>query len=164
MKYLIFAMSLLALVSCKDNKKQESNTEMDTVEKPAEVKEEHHNDEGLNVYENAWTKEIVMNNGAKWEANAETNEGVQKMQNSIKTQTTSTLDEYHKLAEQLNEDKNYVVKNCTMKGASHDNLHIWLLPLMAKIEALSESKTVDDASKIKHNIEENINAYSGYFE
>ena len=85
MKYLIFAMSLLALVSCKDNKNQESKTKMDTVEESADVKEEHHNDEASNVYENAWIKEIVMNNGAKWEANAETNEGVQKMQNTIKT-------------------------------------------------------------------------------
>tara|TARA_R110002096_G_scaffold280740_2_gene474852 strand:+ start:2924 stop:3397 length:474 start_codon:yes stop_codon:yes gene_type:complete len=157
-------MSLLALVSCKDNKNQESKTKMDTVEESADVKEEHHNDEASNVYENAWIKEIVMNNGAKWEANAETNEGVQKMQNSIKTQTTSTLYEYHKLAEQLNEDKNYVIKNCTMKGASHDNLHIWLLPLMAKIEALSESKTIEDAVKIKHSINENISAYKNYFQ
>ena len=157
MKYLIFAMSLLALVSCKDNKKQESKIEMNTVEQPAEVKEEHHNDEASNVYENAWTKEIVMNNGAKWQADAKTNEGVQKMQNTIKTQTTSTLDEYHKLAEKLNHDKNDIIKNCTMKGASHDNLHVWLLPLMAKIEALSETKTVEDAAKIKHSIEENIN-------
>jgi hypothetical protein len=164
MKHLIFAMSLLALVSCKDNKNQENKSEMDTVQKSAEDKEEHYNVEASNVYENAWTKEIEMNNGAKWEANAETNEGVQKMQNSIQTQTTSTLDEYHKLAKQLNEDKNYVIKNCTMKGASHDNLHVWLLPLMAKIEALSESKTIEDAEKIKHSINENISAYKRYFQ
>lgn len=164
MKHLIFTISLLALVSCKDHKNQESNTEMNTVEEPTEIREEHHNDEASDVYGNAWTKEIVMYNDEKWEANAETNEGVQKMQNSIETQTTSTLDEYHKLAEQLNDDKNYVIKNCTMKGASHDNLHVWLLPLMAKIEALAESKTIEDAAKIKKAIEENINAYSDYFQ
>lgn len=164
MKYLIFTISLLALASCKDSKNQESSTEKESVEQTIEAKEEHHSDEASNVYDNSWTKEIVMNNGEKWEANIETNEGVQKMQNSIKTETTTTLEDYHKLAQQLNDDKNFVIKNCTMKGASHDNLHVWLLPLMAKIEALSEAKTVEDAAKIKHSIEENINAYSDYFE
>lgn len=164
MKHLIITMSLLALVSCKDSKNQETITKSDTVEQPVEVTNEQHNDEASNVYENTWKEEIIMNNDVKWQANAKTNVGVEKMQNSLKTQNTSTLEDYHKLAEQLNNDKNYVVKNCTMQGASHDNLHVWLLPLMAKIEALSETKTVEDAAKIKYSIEENINGYSDYFE
>lgn len=163
MKYLIFTISLLALASCKDSKNQESNTEKESVEQTIEAKEENHSDEASNVYDNSWTSEIVMNNGAKWEADAKTNECVKKIQNTIKTQATSTVDEYHKLAELLNDDKNNIVKNCTMTGASHDNLHVWLLPLMAKIDALSETKTVDDASKIKQSIEENIEAYYTYF-
>ncbi len=164
MKRLIIAMSLLALASCKDNKKEEALTKTNDVEQSVEATNENHNDKTSSVYENSWVEEIEMNRGKKWAANVETNEGVQKMQNSIKIQTISTLDDYHKLAEQLNDDKNYVIKNCTMKGASHDNLHVWLLPLMAKIEALSETKTVEDAAKIKESISENINAYNSYFE
>lgn len=160
MKHVIFAMSLLALASCKDSKKQETHLNTDDVE----VTNGHDNDEATNLYENDWTGVIETDNGAKWEANSETNEGVKKMLNSIKTQTTSTLDDYHKLAELLNTDKNYVIKNCTMKGGSHDNLHVWLLPLMEKIEALSETKTVDDASKLKQSINENINEYNTYFQ
>ena len=86
------------------------------------------------------------------------------MQNSIKTQRTNTLDTYHKLAKQLNDEKNYVIKNCTMKGASHDNLHVWLLPLIKKIERLSETKTLEEASKLKYSIDANVNAYTNYFE
>jgi len=167
MKHLIFAMSLLVLVSCRDNKKQERKIETESVEQNVEATNEHHenhNNEASSVYENAWTKVIKMNDGSKWQADVKTNERVQKMQNTIKTQTTSTLDDYHQLATKLNDDKNNVIKNCTMEGPSHDNLHIWLLPLMAKIEALSESKTVEDAAKIKHSIEENINGYDTYFQ
>jgi hypothetical protein len=160
MKHAIFAISLLALVSCKDSKNQEKVINTDAVE----ATHEDHNEKASNLYANSWIKEIETNDDDKWEANAETNEGVQKMQNNIKTQITNTLDAYHKLAEQLNDDKNYVIKNCTMKGAPHDNLHVWLLPLMEKIEALSESKTVEEASKLKQSIVENVNAYSNYFE
>ncbi len=160
MKHLFLAISLLALVGCKDSKKQETLTNKDAVE----ATHEDHNEEASNLYTNVWVNEIKNNEGAKWQADAKTNEGVKKMQATIKTQSASTLAEYHKLAEQLNDDKNFVVKNCTMKGPSHDNLHVWLLPLMAKIEALSEAKTVDGASKLKHSIEENINGYNTYFQ
>jgi len=163
MKQLIFIMSLIAFISCKDNKKQEKLIQNKNVEKHTKATLEHHQENAATVYNNLWTVDIQLNNGQKWNANSETNEGVQKMQNSIKTHTTITLEDYHKLAEQLNDDKNYVIKNCTMKGPSHDNLHIWLLPLIEKIDALSETKILEDTSKIKHMIVENINSYNTYF-
>ena len=51
-----------------------------------------------------------------------------------------------------------------MKGASHDNLHVWLYPLIQKIGALSDTNNLVEASKIKQSIEENINAYGTYFQ
>ena len=108
--------------------------------------------------------DIQLNDGSKWEANIETTEGVIKMQKLIKTQTTTTIEDFHFLANNLNEVKNKVVKECTMKGASHDNLHIWLYPLIEKVTALTETNDISDASKIKQSIVENLNAYSDYFE
>ncbi|SFN66190.1 hypothetical protein SAMN04487989_102297 [Bizionia echini] len=162
MKHVIFTLSLLALVGCKDSKNQDVKTE--TVEQPAETYNNHDIHEASGVYANAWVSEIQIDNGEKWQADATTNEGVQKLQNTINTQTASTLDDYHKLAEQLNDDKNFVVKNCTMKGPSHDNLHIWLHPLIEKIDALLKTEDVDDAEKITVSIKENINAYNTYFQ
>ena len=144
MKPIFYVLMLFALVSCKQNKKQEA----------AEVND---------LYSNSWTQEIKLDNGKKWQANSETNEGVLKMQNSIKDFSSNTLEGYYELAEKLNVDKNYVIKNCTMKGDSHDNLHVWLLPLIAKIDALSEANTIEEAAKLKQSIEENINEYADYF-
>ncbi|OYX28157.1 MAG: hypothetical protein B7Z06_02310 [Flavobacteriales bacterium 32-35-8] len=162
MKHVIITFILLALIGCKDSKTQD--TKKESVEQSTEIHNEHIAQDASGVYANAWTSEIQLNDGNKWQANAETNEGVLKMKKSIKEQTTNSLQDYYQLAEQLNIDKNYVVKNCTMKGASHDNLHVWLLPLMEKIEVLSEAKSIEDAAKLKQSITENINAYSNYFE
>jgi hypothetical protein len=151
---IIILLITTVLTSCKNT---ENKVEITTSK---EVVKEQETD----ILSTAWMDNIQLNNGVKWEANAETNKGVQEMQNSLKTQVVSTLEDYHKLAELLNNDKNYVIKNCTMKGASHDNLHVWLLPLMAKIDVLSETKTIEDASKLKHSIEENINIYQTYFQ
>lgn len=169
MKKTLLSIAMMAFIftGCNDNKKaaqavdHDSHHEVENVSHDDHDDDHHLSDDGLG---NNWTSEIETNDGAKWEANPETNEGVQKMQSLLKTQPTKTLEDYYTLAEQLNSDKNYVVKNCTMKGASHDNLHVWLLPLIAKIEALSETQSLEDASKIKHNIEENVNKYADYFE
>lgn len=164
MKYLIFAMTLFAFVGCKDNKKQEEIIKIETVNQSVNIKNNKQSDETLEVYKNTWIDEIKVSDNGKWSANKETNEGVKNMLTSIETNRTNSLENYQDLADQLSQHKNHIIKNCTMKGDSHDNLHVWLLPLMAKIEALSEAKTVEDASKIKSSIEKNINAYSDFFE
>ena len=163
MKQLILTMSLLALISCKDNKQNASETHDENHETHTEATHNQHQDNDATTDDNMWMKDIQLNNGEKWEANSETNEGVKRMQAILKAQQTITIDDYHKLAEQLSEAKNYVVKECTMKGASHDNLHVWLVPLIEKIEVLSETKILEDAAKIKHSITENINSYNNYF-
>lgn len=162
MKHVIFTLSLLALVSCKDSKNQDTKTE--TIEHSDDTQNDHQNHETSSVYANAWINEIQNDNGAKWQADTPTNEGVQQLQNTINTQSASTLEDYHQLAKQLNDQKNFVVKNCTMEGPSHDNLHIWLHPLIEKIDVLLKIDNVEDAARLTQSIEENINAYYSYFQ
>ena len=151
---IIILLIAFVFASCKNTDKQkEIKNQKEDIQEQVDV-----------ALSTQWMHDIKLNNGVKWEANIETTEGVVKMQALIKSQTTTSIDDYHQLADKLNDAKNKVVKACTMKGASHDNLHVWLLPLMQNIKALSETKTVEDASKIKQSFEENINAYYDYFE
>src|SRR3990167_8259099 len=106
MKYLIFTMALLVLVSCKDNKNGETTTKANAVEQSVVATEKQHQEETSNVYENAWMAEIQMDNGSKWQADSQTNKGLQELQKSMKARTTTTVDDYHKLAEDLNTIKN----------------------------------------------------------
>jgi ABC-type Zn2+ transport system substrate-binding protein/surface adhesin len=116
------------------------------------------------LLQTAWINDLRLNNGIKWEANRETTEGVLKMQTLLQSETTHTIEEYVHLASKLNVVKNEVVKECTMKGASHDNLHLWLYPLIKKIKALSEVNSLEEASKLKQSIEENLKVYATYFQ
>jgi hypothetical protein len=155
MKKSVFIIFLIAtvLTSCKKTEKQKG------INNPKEVVEEVDD-----VLSTQWMNDIQLNNGAKWEANIETTEGVEIMQDLLKTQKIESIEDYHQLANKLNNIKNKVVKECTMKDASHDNLHIWLYPLIEKIGALSETETNAEAAKIKQSISENLNTYSEYFQ
>ena len=114
MKYLIATLCLFAFVGCKDTKNTAPVTNDDTHRETSAIHDNNHNAIATS-YDNSWMEEIEMNDGSKWDANDATNEGVQEMQNHLESHTTKTLEDYHKLASTLNEDKNFVIKNCTMK-------------------------------------------------
>lgn len=154
---ILLATTLLFFVSCKDQSKESDATT--TIETRHET--EHTAGPAM---ANDWMSEIQLNDGSKWMANPETNEGVAKMQSLLKTSAPKNLTDYHTIADTLNHEKNYVIKECTMKGPSHENLHVWLLPLMEKIEALKDAKTLDEAQRIYKSIAQNVNAYTTYFQ
>ncbi len=166
MKKLIITAVILSFLiyGCKENKPTEETTneteEINTVTKN-DIKKKSAPSTAMN---NAWLDEIKLDAGSKWQANIETTQGVDKMLELVKSSDPKTLEDYHKLASKLNEQKNFVVKECTMKGASHDNLHVFLLPLIEKIEALSNTTSVSQATIITYRIEENLEGYYTYFQ
>ena len=157
MKNSVMILLLLAttvMSSCRNSVKQEKH----------ETPEEAVQTEETDILSTAWMDDMQLDEGAKWKANIETTEGVVKMQRLINTHSTVAIEDYHELAGKLNEVKNKLVKECTMKGPSHDNLHIWLYPLVEKIGALSEVNTLAEAAEIKQSIADNLNSYTNYFQ
>ncbi|MGB3343005.1 MAG: hypothetical protein WBA61_03755 [Aequorivita sp.] len=166
MKKTILTAAILSvfLIGCKDNKSTNSETSVETemVHEHEADNERDHDHDGM-ALNNAWVNEIQLDNGSKWEANIETTEGVETMLQQIETSNPETVEDYHKLASKLNDEKNTVVKKCTMEGPSHDNLHVFLHPLIQKIEALGMVSTADEGSEIITSIKENLDAYYNYF-
>ncbi|MBK5214376.1 MAG: hypothetical protein JJE55_12025 [Flavobacteriaceae bacterium] len=165
MKKTILTTAIISalLIGCNETKHKDENT--DTVETTEGV-HEHEMDEmtaETHSMNNAWVNEIKLDNGNKWEANLETTEGVDKMLNLIKASDSKTVEDYHTLASKLNEDKNVVIKKCTMEGPSHDNLHVFLHPLIEKIEALGKVSTTDEGAEVTASIKENLEGYYEYF-
>lgn len=168
---LTTAFILAFLISCNDTKHknekskteetteavQEYNTSITLSNQEEKAKETH----SIN---NAWVREIKLDDGNKWQANIETNEGVNKMLNLVKSSEIKSVEDYHTLASKLNVEKNFVVKKCTMEGPSHDNLHVFLHPLIEKIETLGKVSTVDEGSEVKAGIKENLKEYYNYFQ
>ncbi|MGO2359090.1 hypothetical protein [Mesonia sp.] len=164
MKKTILTTAIISalLISCNDTKNESNKTEEVTeVIKKDDTKEMATKSHSMN---NAWVEEIKLDEGSKWEANLETTEGVDKMLNLVKSSKTESVKDYHSLASDLNETKNFVVKKCTMEGPSHDNLHIFLHPLIEKIGALGKVSNADEGAEIKASIKENLEGYYTYFQ
>lgn len=164
-KTILTTLFLSALmIGCQDNKtKNETSETTEEVQNHKEKKITKDAKGQAAVYKNAWVNEIELDSGAKWEANLETNEGVEKMLKLVEASDPTSVEDYHSLASELNEENNYVIKKCTMTGPSHDNLHVFLHPLIEKIAALGEVSSTEKGAKITAGIKKNLEGYYDYF-
>ncbi len=146
---------MVGLVSCE----QENNSH--EAHEQNEHTETHH--EKKDVLNNDWISKIELDNGSKWQANPETTTGVVAMQTLINQRTEKTPEDYKKLAQSLVNEQNKLIDACSMKGASHDNLHHFLHPLIEKIAYLKKVNSIEEGLKTTKSIKENLDAYHTYF-
>lgn len=144
--YVTLFLAACALISCADNQKETKISE--SLELQTESPEGQLN--------------LKHNNGSKWQANAETTDGVKAMQQHIATFKEKGSTDYKALKSQLEAEFEYVFQKCTMKGESHNQLHNFLYPMKALFEDLS--KNPKTAQKAIYKLEQHIPVYFQYFE
>lgn len=104
--------------------------------------------------------ELILDNGKKWTANLETNEGIDQMLAIIKKEESKEPPAYMELKESLDQEFNIILEKCTMTGDSHDQLHHYLIPLKAKFEKLDAGSNKETIEEIKNH----LLVYYDYFE
>ncbi|SRR5690606_10153490 len=120
--------------------------------------------EGEKKAETSWIDEISLDQGAKWTANIETTAGVSDMLALIEKSAAESAEDHRKLGDGLAEIKNMIVRECTMTGPSHDNLHVWLYPLISKIERLQKAESKEAGARMTEEIQDHLVKYHDYFE
>ncbi|MFN0274794.1 MAG: hypothetical protein ACKVPJ_03535 [Chitinophagales bacterium] len=146
---------LIMLAGCGESdkkNKQPVNAETDTLQQKHESENEGEEAEKAG--------KVVLNNGAKWQANSATTEGIQNMLSMVNEYINKGDTDSQQLSENLEKEFNTILQKCTMTGEAHDQLHNFLLPLREKIEQLKEKKNVEAVK----DIQSYINNYYNYFE
>ncbi len=138
-KLFILLLSVVMLYNCKNSEKQRDKNEPLT--------------------EEVLLSDLKLDNGKKWIANLETEIGVKNMDSIIKVFKQENNTDYASLGEALSKQTSYVIKNCSMKGEPHDQLHVVLVPMLDEISAMKEGgngKNLDELTAL-------INAYFKHF-
>lgn len=146
-KLIFFVLIGMTLINCKK--------EVEKVGTPIKTSESMTNEYVI--------PNLKLNNGQQWTANLETHQGFQNMDSILKTFKKKGNQNYKLLGENLSVQTNFVIKNCTMKGESHDELHVILLPVLDQISILKESKNSIDAQNAFTTLGELIQDYFVYF-
>lgn len=146
-KYFAIASLFILLLSCK------SETNKENYNQDSEV-------ESISILD---TLSLKLNVNEKWIANIETHEGVSKMDSIISGFKRNKDNDYKVLGETLSKQTSYIIKNCSMKGEPHDQLHVVLIPMLDEISILREEDNEAKAKSALDNLEVLIRAYFKFF-
>ena len=112
-------------------------------------------------------KEVSLNKDAKWRADASTAKNVSLLQQKaveLNKGAKATAADYHTISNELQTGINQLIKECRMKGADHDALHLWLEPLMGEVKELKTVSTTDKGETLFHSIRTRLLDYDLYFQ
>lgn len=109
------------------------------------------------------TGNIKLDNGEKWSVNDEMKPHIEQGSKILNDYLAQKGSDYQKLAGDLKNQNDQLVKSCTMKGESHDELHKWLLPHIALVQKLEESKDPQQAETIVKELEQSFQTYQNHF-
>ena len=157
--YYITVALLTTVISCKDTTTKEiidAETTTPTEKRIAEMLDDP-------ILSNDWKNEIQLDGSKKWEANEETTQGVRNMLRIMENTAVGPEMDFKALGTKLKSEINIVIKKCSMKGASHDNLHVFLMPLIEKVDALQEENDIEKNKALVASIYYNLEAYDTYF-
>ena len=155
MKTLSIFIIGIFLFSC-DSKHKESHSEHQHSDHKEEVKKEekHH----------GAVKSVELNKGKKWEANIETTQGIQKMQQLIAELEGSTqVVDFQMIGNELKTEFAMIFKKCTMEGEAHEQLHNYLLPTVSVLEKL-QGNDLKESQKAVKVLKKHFEEYVNFFE
>jgi hypothetical protein len=153
MNKLILSLATFSLMlsSCGNSTNEKSNNQTEV----AEHNEHHHDDE---------SEAIELNNGEKWEVDANMITYIRNMENDVISFAKVEQKDYKSLSKKLQSNIDLLTSNCTMKGKAHDELHKWLLPYIDLVKELSETNNETEAEKQFENIQISFTTFNQYFQ
>lgn len=154
-KISIFIIGLF-LASCSCGSEQKENH--------SEHKHEHKKEAKKEVNHHGTAKSVELNNGQKWEANIETTQGIEKMQQLIAELDGSTeLVDFQMVGKELKAEFAMIFKKCTMDGEAHDNLHNYLLPTVQVLDKL-QGDDLEESQKATKVLKTHFGKYGNFFQ
>lgn len=81
---------------------------------------------------------VPLNSGAKWKADEATKKNVAAMVQVVSDSTYADAGKRKQLCANLKTKIDTLVKECSMKGAEHDALHVWLEKVLKDLKELKE--------------------------
>ena len=154
-KLFILTISSLVFLGC--NTAAEKTTEkVEDNPKEESVKHEDHNE-----HENSET--VELNSGAKWVVNEEMKPYVSKGEELVNSYAHTNQTDYKQLASDLKAENDKLIKSCTMKGKSHDELHKWLEPHLKLTKHLEKTENATEAKTLVMDLQSSYKNYHNFF-
>lgn len=106
---------------------------------------------------------VQLNNGLKWKADSVTKGHVITMVHLLADSIYSNPVNTKQLTGKLQANIDGLVKDCSMKGAEHEALHVWMEQILHDVKELRENET-DEYDKTFRALKTHVVSFYDYFE
>ncbi len=107
---------------------------------------------------------LMLDHGRKWVMDDHTRAAFADVRAAVTTASVETPADAAALATTLDAHLKTLISGCTMTGASHDQLHVFLTTFMPAIEALGKATDTADAKARLAELRRQVDAYDAHFE
>lgn len=108
--------------------------------------------------------ELSLNEGQKWQMDDHTRNSINAIYTLFDQGEPSTIEDFNAIGTEAETEINNLVAGCTMEGAAHDQLHLFLGVFIPKVKALSAEKNIDEAGVLYGEIDQLLSQYDQYFQ
>jgi hypothetical protein len=107
--------------------------------------------------------ELHLHGTEKWKVSEHMMAHIQKVDSLILNYSDAEMNGVT-LATQIDEQLVMVTQTCDMKGESHAQLHLWLLPFWNLVDQLKESSSAEQEEQLLSDMTKSMLEYHTYFE
>lgn len=146
---------ILGLSACENNSKKNANSSTEEA-KQSKVEQKENKSQSAENH-------ISLNDGERWRVNPEMKPPLEAAEKRLIAYRDNTEADYETLSVELKGYNDQLISSCTMKGVSHEQLHLWLHPHIKLVKALSEAENEKEADSIIAELETSFETYHMYF-
>ena len=108
--------------------------------------------------------ELVLDGSQKWQVDAHTRAVMTELRATLASATVTTAEDAAALSATVQGQLDRLIAGCTMTGAAHDELHVFLLAFLPEVSALKTDPNVHVASRRVEALRAHVAGYDEAFE
>jgi hypothetical protein len=106
---------------------------------------------------------LELDAGQRWVVDAAMMAHLGAMESDLRDFRGERRQDYQELAGRLQKRLGSLVAGCTMEGKAHDELHKWLVPFMAEVQAFADTEDLKSLQARHRALKDSFETFRAYF-
>lgn len=107
---------------------------------------------------------LSLNDGQKWQMDEHTRNSIHTIHTIFEQGEPVAVEDFNAIGKQTDAEINNLIAGCTMEGASHEQLHLFLGAIIPKVKGLKVAKNAAEAENLYLEIDQMLLYYDEHFE
>ena len=160
---VLFAGLLLCLAGCGHDRAGHGHADHEPAVRQADAHQPSEHEAGHEGHGQG--PALSLDDGKKWRVDDSTRESAARLTELVgAAPTIASVADARALGQALDDELDTLVKNCTMTGPAHDQLHVFLVAFFPRVTELKEETETSELQHARDQVASLLEAYDSHFE